>query len=700
MNVDVSTVVRTLACFAKIAAWFSSISTCTCNNLSITRWQAENLVFPIENIALKKFVPYSLFLWCTGLLFPVFGQDGFIRYTNHLSYGYKIRILPAENQGWAVYEPDSQKLFRFNSCGRIDWARHYKIPFANYTGFDCFINTRAGGFAFFWSADGPGGTHPQITVVDQSGNVLWSKAFTDPEYYFTTYSIGQDRAGNFFVFSNASKIGGGPVFLTFIKISENGHQLWTRFYTPGGIWGGALTTEDDGYLMRSGPNLLKIDGNGQLQWSKQVFSGSGNYTTPLETEDGFLLAGVSKNTFRTAYYKLNKDGTSALPGCKSFQESISGFGITPFLRKSTAGRIACLANVNSLPTLIEFDGNMDVIGSHSIHFNHMPNIQVTGMDTRFWDLDRMLVAGTVSTGDFALRPQLFAGISNDRLAFGCDSTISIVTIPDLGSVLPLTATTVLHPVVEEFKTVLSENISEQTYLLCGKADEILAVQIIGDSVVCDSSAPGMLTTKTAPGFDTFLWSTGSTETKITVSEPGKYWVQAYHACRQETASDTFMVGGRQIPEIPWSERLSLCETDSFRLNAFVPGASYQWQNGSTQPELKATAPGLYAVDILLNGCGKRLQTEVENCEVLEIPNLFTPDGNRFNERFVAGKMKGISTLHLSIFNRWGLQIHETEDFDKIGWDGKNAVAGVYFWVLDYTNFKGEQRTRSGFVQKL
>jgi gliding motility-associated-like protein len=102
---------------------------------------------------------------------------------------------------------------------------------------------------------------------------------------------------------------------------------------------------------------------------------------------------------------------------------------------------------------------------------------------------------------------------------------------------------------------------------------------------------------------------------------------------------------------------------------------------------------------MLDGCEKVLQTEIEDCEILDIPNLFTPDGNALNERFVSGKMKGIRNQHLEIFNRWGQKIHESNDFKTEGWDGKTSLPGVYFWSLSYTNFKGESKTKMGIIEK-
>ncbi|MEO8067275.1 MAG: gliding motility-associated C-terminal domain-containing protein [Flavobacteriales bacterium] len=45
-----------------------------------------------------------------------------------------------------------------------------------------------------------------------------------------------------------------------------------------------------------------------------------------------------------------------------------------------------------------------------------------------------------------------------------------------------------------------------------------------------------------------------------------------------------------------------CTGDQFLLNAFLPGATYTWQDGSTNPTFNVTAAGIYDVDVTLNGC--------------------------------------------------------------------------------------------------
>lgn len=612
-------------------------------------------------------------------------------------FGRELRILPTPDQGWAVYEPDSFKLFKFNACGKVDWAKKYNLPITNYSGLDYFITTKAGGFAFLNLAPEPNRLFAQITVVDNKGNVLWSKSVSDPNYSLTSYSIGQDPHGNFFIFANASKNGGGEVALMLTKLSETGTTLWSRFYNRGGFWGGAIATKDFGFLLRSGASLIKTDSLGQVVWTKSVKSGSTDYITPLEVEDGYIVVCLTNNLFRAALIKLNKDGTPVPSSCRSFHQDLWGFGKFPFLRKSAGGKIAGLFQVEGRPTTVQFDDSLNIVSSHSIVTNWM--VLINGLDLSFSADERLLVSGVISFGDIAFFPQLFVSRSNPDLSFACDTIASVSTFPDASTIQTVSTSAVLHPMATENKTVLVEDLFYESFLFCGAAPAPLSVQIEGDSVVCRAAKPVILSFKSSAAFNSFLWSDGSDKSTLSVSKPGKYWVQARDNCRQETASDTFFVKESEFPPIPWNESYSLCQADSFVLNAEMPEATYRWQDGSSSPAFLATNPGVYSVDITLNGCVKSLRTEIEDCEILDIPNLFTPDGNALNERFVSGKMKGIRNQHLEIFNRWGQKIHESNDFKTEGWDGKTSLPGVYFWSLSYTNFKGESKTKTGIIEK-
>ncbi len=62
------------------------------------------------------------------------------------------------------------------------------------------------------------------------------------------------------------------------------------------------------------------------------------------------------------------------------------------------------------------------------------------------------------------------------------------------------------------------------------------------------------------------------------------------------------------------------------------------------------------------------------------------------------KTDGIKTLSCFIFDRWGIKIYEWDGING-GWDGTTkkgeAEDGVYYFVLEYTDYKNNARKSKG-----
>ncbi len=76
---------------------------------------------------------------------------------------------------------------------------------------------------------------------------------------------------------------------------------------------------------------------------------------------------------------------------------------------------------------------------------------------------------------------------------------------------------------------------------------------------------------------------------------------------------------------------------------------------------------------------------VDNCPTYELPNVFTPNNDGENERFVPlTPFCFIERIEMSIVNRWGQLVFETND-PEIRWDGTNLSGkelpeGVYYYT--------------------
>ena len=75
----------------------------------------------------------------------------------------------------------------------------------------------------------------------------------------------------------------------------------------------------------------------------------------------------------------------------------------------------------------------------------------------------------------------------------------------------------------------------------------------------------------------------------------------------------------------------------------------------------------------------------DNCPEYELPNIFTPNGDRSNDEFGPFPYRGVKEIEIEIFNRWGQPVFKTTDPD-INWPGTYMETneplpdGVYYYV--------------------
>jgi len=99
--------------------------------------------------------------------------------------------------------------------------------------------------------------------------------------------------------------------------------------------------------------------------------------------------------------------------------------------------------------------------------------------------------------------------------------------------------------------------------------------------------------------------------------------------------------------------------------------------------------GVFAIDSVGNigELSNVVCVNIDSCSLYSLPNVFTPNGDEYNEIFIPFDYTSVDKIQMKIFNRWGRLVFETEDPD-INWDGKNknnnsdCSAGAYFYVCD------------------
>lgn len=127
------------------------------------------------------------------------------------------------------------------------------------------------------------------------------------------------------------------------------------------------------------------------------------------------------------------------------------------------------------------------------------------------------------------------------------------------------------------------------------------------------------------------------------------------------------------------------------LNGITNGSTYYWEPSdeltsitNLQVYARPISRGIYTFQAMLGQCSASKDIQIINgCAQFEMPDIFTPNGDRYNEVF-APKGQFIPDFNLQIYNRWGALIFESTKLEY-GWDGtvnsEPAPEGTYYYIV-------------------
>jgi gliding motility-associated-like protein len=199
-----------------------------------------------------------------------------------------------------------------------------------------------------------------------------------------------------------------------------------------------------------------------------------------------------------------------------------------------------------------------------------------------------------------------------------------------------------------------------------------------DQLVCNGN-PVTLWAITRAG--SYKWSTGSTDSLLVVRESGTYWVAVQTQCGQ--SSDTVRVTFEAGPAVALGKDTTPCVGQVLTLNAFHPRATrYRWQGQEGGATYEVRTEGTYTVELLGIACkaSDTITVRFTECESeLRIPNVFTPNGDGYNETFeVLGILPG--KWSLEVYNRLGKPVYRQSAYNN-DWRGEDLPSGVYYYLL-------------------
>jgi len=202
---------------------------------------------------------------------------------------------------------------------------------------------------------------------------------------------------------------------------------------------------------------------------------------------------------------------------------------------------------------------------------------------------------------------------------------------------------------------------------------------LGDSILL---SPG-------GGMDYYLWNTGVTDSSIIVNKEGEYWVEMGTVCG--VFSDSVMVGFYSNPDFYLGPDTNICSGETIYLSAGQGFYSYLWSDGSTDSILIVKEQGNYFVHVFDGRCILSDTVNIEECSLLWVPNVFTPNEDGYNDEFFA-VADNIDEFKMVIFNRWGQVLKTLYSIDET-WDGtfrgNQCPEAVYYWKAEFVELNRE-----------
>ncbi len=237
-----------------------------------------------------------------------------------------------------------------------------------------------------------------------------------------------------------------------------------------------------------------------------------------------------------------------------------------------------------------------------------------------------------------------------------------------------------------------------------------------DTSICEGQAVNLFADYSSIGnrSTTFDMGDGTTfndldTVRYSYSDSGNYVVTftaRYRICPDAIFSRNIRVN--PFPGVYIGEDTVLCPNGapialSDRININNPAAKYLWNTGDSTASILARDIGVYWARVTIGGCSGTDSLTVNKDCYIDIPNIFSPNGDNVNDYFYPKQFlsRGVTSFKMSIFNRWGQVIFESTSLDGRGWDGrfndKPQPQGVYVYIIDVSFGNGVKEHYTGNV---
>ncbi len=249
----------------------------------------------------------------------------------------------------------------------------------------------------------------------------------------------------------------------------------------------------------------------------------------------------------------------------------------------------------------------------------------------------------------------------------------------------------------------------------------LILDLEGESPTCANTLDGLITSSVTGGTGPFQYGLNGGPLKpgpvFAQLGPGQYTIRVTDSggCSTEEMIDLsnplmFNVDLGDDVTIDLGESIDLSFTHNSPTPPFVFWQAPYTGTLSCTDCAQPTSTPYYTITYKLvaedeNGCEAvdNITVFVKANRVVLVPTAFTPNQDGSNDKLLVHGKEGTRIIIFKIFDRWGEQLFEQEDFPindpQIGWDGtfkgEEMNSGVYIWTLEVEFIDGFKQLFSG-----
>jgi gliding motility-associated-like protein len=263
----------------------------------------------------------------------------------------------------------------------------------------------------------------------------------------------------------------------------------------------------------------------------------------------------------------------------------------------------------------------------------------------------------------------------------------------------------------EYSVIISDNQCSAIYYVTVSVADSLVITGIVDNGSCGLNM-GTISVEIEGGNApyTFFWSNNGDSLTQTNLPSGNYSINVVDSIGC-VATNEFEINNGNVFSInvnPQEATINIGDPISLNVSE---GSSYYWspeeglsctdcQNPVANPN---TSTHYQVVVTNTDGCTDSawvMITVDEDCCTLNIPNVFTPNGDGINDGFEI-TTSGIQSMNIEIYNRWGNKVWESNTLNN-HWDGRTANGteaseGTYFYLINAIDKKNQNITKTGNI---